>query len=232
MCRGPYPAAEVRLDLGLAFCPRCQTVRDLPGNAEALSGPAAAGVAPLPPAPRAKVGLPRGFSLEERPGGLLIAWRVPAAPSAGGLAFWLGLGVAVAVRGDFHSWETGPLTFFGLITLGLAYVLVANLVNLTRAEVSGGGLRITHGPLPVPWRRRRTLPVAEIDQLACCSNSWRSGTYYDLCALRRDGSTTTLVSGLSEPQQALYLEQQFERRLRILDRAVEGELARKPPGLA
>jgi hypothetical protein len=78
----------------------------------------------------------------------------------------------------------------------------------------------------VPWRFGRTLRVAEIDQLACCSTTWRSGTYYDLCALARDGSSTTLVSGLPAPQQALYLEQQFERRLRITDRPVPGELKR------
>ncbi len=223
MCRSPYPADQVRFDLALAFCPRCQTVRDLPANAGALSGPGSTAVALLPPAPRAKVSLPSRFSVEERPGSLLLSWKVPAAPSVGGLVFWLGVGVWVAVRAN---WDPALLIVFGLVALGLAYVLVANLINVTRAEATAGGLRISHGPLPVPWRRRRTLGVAEIDQLACCSTSLRSGTYYDLCVLRRDGSSTTLVSGLSEPQQALYLEQQFERRLKIIDRPVPGELPR------
>lgn len=226
MCRAPYPANEVRLDLALAFCPRCQTVRDLPANAEALSGSGSAGVVPLPPATRAKVGLPSGFSVEERPGGLVLSWKVSAAPSVAGLIFWVGLFVSGAIRWHVPR-DPSLLAGFGLVALGLAYVVLANLVNVTRAEATAGGLRITHGPLPVPWRRGRTLPVAEIDQLACGSTSWRSGTYYDLCVIRRDGSSTTLVSGLSEPQQALYLEQQLERRLRILDRPVAGELTRK-----
>jgi hypothetical protein len=224
MCRSPYPAAEVRLDLALAFCPRCQTVRDLPANAGELASSGSTDVAPLPPALREKVSLPSRFSVEERPGSLVLSWKVPAAPSVGGLVFWLGLGVMAAVRGGLRIRDLSMLAVFGLITLGLAYVLVANLINVTRAEATAAGLRITHGPLPVPWRFRRMLAVAEIDQLACSSTSWRSGTYYDLCVLRRDGSTTTLVSGFSEPQQALYLEQQFERRLKIVDRPVPGEL--------
>lgn len=226
MCREPYLEEEVRLDLALAFCKRCNTVRDLPANASALvSGDEGA----LAPAPRAKETLPAGFQVEERPGALRISWKLPAGGPVAGLLFWVGCGVMVVVRGNRGLVQPHLLVLFGLVALGLAYMLVAALVNRTVAEVSADTLRVTHGPLPVPWRIARAIAAADIEQLACRRVSRRSSSSYELCALTEGGEeTTTLVAELEAPQQALYLEQQFERRLRIADRPIKGELKRLP----
>lgn len=192
----------------------------------ALLGPAADGTAPLPPAPRSKVPLPNSFRVEELAGCLRISWKEPLGGPLVGLVFWLGLGLAPA----FHGLPM-YLAAYALVALGLAYVLLAKLVNLSSVEASGGRLRIAHGPLPVPWRCTRTLLAVEIDQLACSSFKWRNSTSFSLCSLSwGDEDYTTLVFGLAEPQQALYLEQQFERRLGIADRPVKGELIRSTAG--
>ena len=41
--------------------------------------------------------------------------------------------------------------------------------------------------------------------------------------MTRDGLRHKLISGLSEPEQALYLEQVIEQRLGLPDRPVAGE---------
>ncbi|HET6765438.1 MAG TPA: hypothetical protein VFH27_17250, partial [Longimicrobiaceae bacterium] len=56
----------------------------------------------------------------------------------------------------------------------------------------------------------------------------RNGTTitYSLHARCTDGRTVRLLSGLAEHAQALYVEQQVERHLRIADRPMPGEWGR------
>ncbi|MFL5319632.1 MAG: hypothetical protein ACJ790_08230, partial [Myxococcaceae bacterium] len=49
---------------------------------------------------------------------------------------------------------------------------------------------------------------------------------YQVNAVLRGNKTVRIVGGLEDRQQALYLEQVIERRLRISDEAVPGELPR------
>jgi hypothetical protein len=44
--------------------------------------------------------------------------------------------------------------------------------------------------------------------------------------LRQDNVRETLVKGLTDADQALYIEQELERHLRIQDQPVAGELPR------
>jgi hypothetical protein len=95
--------------------------------------------------------------------------------------------------------------------------------------VSRNSLSIRHGPLP--WTGNRQMSGRELTQLYGVENSRTSKgstTYtYDLLALDREGRTIKLISGLTDKDQVLYLEQTLERRLGIEDAPVDGEVAKR-----
>jgi hypothetical protein len=112
----------------------------------------------------------------------------------------------------------------------LTWQALCGLINRTRIEVHLRELRIKHGPLPWPGNRR--LPVSSLKQLFSEERVSRSGNRnsttrrYHLNAVLRDGRKVTLLDNLDEADQALYLEQEIERRLGIVDAPVAGELPR------
>ena len=113
------------------------------------------------------------------------------------------------------------------VGVGLTYFVLCCFVNRTRIKVSMGQLTVRHGPLP--WPGNYTLNSAEVEQLYCQSkfhNSKNGGRYtYEVHAVLLDGTKQKLVSGLDDPDQAIFIEQQLEDHLRIEDRRVPGEYA-------
>lgn len=120
--------------------------------------------------------------------------------------------------------------FFPLIHVavgaGLTYYTICGFVNRTAIAVSSGSLAVRHGPLP--WPGGRDLSTADLKQLYCqqrIRRGQRGSTWisYDLNALLSDGKKVKLVSGLDEPEMALFLEAKIEEHLGIEDRPVAGE---------
>jgi hypothetical protein len=108
----------------------------------------------------------------------------------------------------------------------ITYTAIAGLLNSTVIAVKGEELSITHGPLP--WRGNMSIAVNELEQLFCEEKVHRgkNGTTrtYDVSAVLRGGRSVRLLKGLTEVQQALYLEQAIEENLGIIDVDVPGEL--------
>jgi hypothetical protein len=124
------------------------------------------------------------------------------------------------------------MVLFPLIHLAvgvfLTYATAAGFVNRTRIQVEPDSLTIRHGPMP--WPGNRTISSIDIEQLFTKEkvSHGKHGTTitYELHAAVREGGKVKLVSGLDDPDQVLYMEQEIEARLKIQDRPVAGELPR------
>ncbi|WP_224249137.1 hypothetical protein [Hyalangium gracile] len=222
---------DVRLDLAVAKCHSCNAVYD-------LSGRKARGLAPQtqdkPKLVRPKAPLPEKFKVEEAAGSTVISWR------------WFSF-VHIFLIFFCIAWDSFLLMWYGIaltvddtpiimvifpvahvaVGVGLTYYTLTGLVNRTRIEVGRNQLSIRHGPLP--WPGNRDVPGRQFTQLYGVENvrtNKGNQTYtYELKAVERSGKTVTLLSGLTEKNQILYLEQTLERRLGIEDEPVEGEVA-------
>lgn len=125
--------------------------------------------------------------------------------------------------------HAAPL-FFGAITLLVGYGTLADLVNSTTVELTPERLRVQHGPVRFGSRNRHLHPM-QLDQLFCrrryvSGAANRSGHWtHDLVAVQRDGEQMTLIAG-DRAERLLYIEQQLEQPLAILDRPTRGEYPR------
>jgi hypothetical protein len=111
-------------------------------------------------------------------------------------------------------------TVFTLLGLGLTYYTLAGFLNRTIITVNLQWLIITHGPLPLHADKR--IEITRINQLYAEDTSSRFG--YRLNAILRDNTKLNLLSGLSSPDIARFVEQSVEEYLHIEDRPVAGEM--------
>lgn len=112
------------------------------------------------------------------------------------------------------------------VGVAISYSALAGWLNRTHVLVSHEDLAIRHEP--IPWLGGQALKSREIQQLyskevVSYSRNGRSVSY-QLHAITLDGRNIRLVSGLESSEQALYMEQQIEKYLRIADRPVKGEI--------
>jgi hypothetical protein len=136
-------------------------------------------------------------------------------------------------NGFLLFWYTGGTpTGFKIFALGhvavgvfLTYTTAAKLFNRTTIVVDADALRIEHAPLP--WRGAGVYPARELAQLYCRRDEHRGKNGvtidYSVHALCKDGSARKLISGLPEPEEALFLEHKIERALELRDTPVAGE---------
>jgi hypothetical protein len=114
------------------------------------------------------------------------------------------------------------------VGVGITYATLAGFLNRTIIRADWNELTVRH--VPLPWFGNCRVPVDQLEQL--CSQEERhqcnSGVRcsYKVGAVPKEGKKTTLVSGLTDQDQALFIEQRIERYLRIQDRPVPGELPR------
>jgi hypothetical protein len=230
-CGAPILAGNVNLDRGLAKCSHCGAIFTITHDAQPTGN-----VPPVqrPPQPEPiDVPMPARFRVEDLGGTLTIEynWWTPAILF---LVFF-----AVLWNGFMIGWHTIALSTgawfmsaFGLlhtaVGVGLIYVCLACILNTTTIRVDTGELSIRHKPMP--WRGNRSLNSRDIQQLYVKSHVSHSKngstTTYQLHAVMSDGRREKLLTGLSEQDQALYLEQEIERHLRIEDAPVRGEIPR------
>ncbi|GIK43455.1 MAG: hypothetical protein BroJett011_72880 [Chloroflexota bacterium] len=135
--------------------------------------------------------------------------------------------------GSFLAADQGGIGAFGLcllphlaVGLFLAYFALASLVNVTEIKINTGEFSTRHGPLP--WLGNRRLAASDITQVYCkekVRHRRRSTSVtYEVHAVTPANTTEKLLTGLNEPEEALFLEQEIERFLGIKDRPVPGEL--------
>jgi hypothetical protein len=245
-CGAPVAARDVNLDRMLAKCDSCNAVFDISAQMPRPEGAAPAARA------RRLVGMPRGIRVvvdeTVAPGGpaqtgepyrlnaaaqphvvLVRSWFRPVLLFiAVGCVFWDGfliLAYATALSAKGAHAHAAPL-LFPLIHVGVGvaftYTTICGFVNTTRIAIENGALSVRHGPLP--WPGNREVAIANIAQLFCREHVGSKGARtYSVNALLKEGTTSPVVKGLNDAEQALYIEQIVEKRLGIVDAPVAGE---------
>ncbi len=222
-CAAPLQATDVNVQLAVARCGSCHAVYSFADEARDRLG-----AVERPPVP-----LPKGYAVSRDGGTLTITrrWRSPAAFALLAFcAFWDGflvLWMAGAVAAGNAAMALFPIIHIAVGVL-LTYTMVAQFLNTTTISVGGGQLRVWHGPMP--WPGKKELSTAGLAQLWCVEKMHRRkrgySYTYEVHAKTRQGADHTLLRSLADAEQALYLEQQIEKHLRIADAPVAGELRR------
>ncbi len=209
------------VSLGVVTCGHCGSLHDIPGKRDALAeGGAASGGKPS----RLEVDLPSRFKLRRSAGGMEVSWPMGRPFQGVVLLIITGAFAYVAI-------QTGFLILL-LFCAGLVYFAATRVFNTRRIRVDGARLEFTQGPLP--WPGSKKLAASDVEQLYATEHESRTETgtdnnrqveirkFYRLSARTRSSGKVTVLSGLSDPMQALWLEQEIERLLGIGDEAVAG----------
>jgi hypothetical protein len=231
-CGEPVPGANIDMRNTMARCSACHAMFDVSAQI-AVAGPSRPR--------RPNVPLPPDIEVREL-GAFAMQQSMPYGNKAGMPAFeivrrWFGAdriallcfslawnSTVVFMLGQVRGAQILLLIAFLLPGLFLLYQGLAGLLNRTHIRAQEGRLTVRHGP--VPWPGARDIDVRELTQLFVKEvvHKAKSPTYtYDVCALVRDTGQVALLKGLPAPAQALFLEQQLESRLGIVDVEVEGE---------
>ena len=230
LCGKPIAAGDANLDQAIAKCAGCNAVFSLAGDLAAGGGPSHDETMPVPMPVGIKVDVwgseltivQRWFSLA-----LLmlvficVVWN-------GFLVFWYFL---ISSTGDSDAFKLVFMLFPMLhvaVGVGLMYFTICGFVNRTVICVSGGELTVRHGPLP--WPGNRNVFADDLKQLYCTEHFHRgknsTSTSYGVNALLAGDRKVKLLSGFTEADQALFIEQRLEEHLRIVDHRVPGEMKR------
>jgi hypothetical protein len=124
------------------------------------------------------------------------------------------------------------MSLFGLlhtaVGIGLLYFTLACFLNTTVIRVGHGLIEVRIGPLP--WRGNKTIDAHDVKQFYCreITRHGKNGTHYsyEVHVILGGDVRKPLLKGISDADQALYIEQELERHLRIEDQPVRGELSR------
>lgn len=229
-CSAVVPAEDVNIARVLAKCRACNAVFNFGGQ---LGLPKASAVVPL-----ARVALPPGIQLLVADGGA----RASADPYRGDgrrageltltrkwfsassifllffstvwfafLAFWY----KTAFTGN------APWIFFvfPLVHVGAGFMILhralTGLLNTTTIRIANGRMTVRHGPIPTFGNRE--IALGDLRQLYTVTKTKNDNTTYELHAITAVGPTVKLMSGLTEVQQALYVERVVEDHLGIED---------------
>lgn len=232
-CGEPIAAEDINIRALLAKCSACAEVFSFADRvrSETVSVDSEA---PAPPRP-IDLALPKGMTLEQRGERLTISRRwfsCVALPMLGFAACWdtfLVVWYAIAFSQEGPAFTIS--TLFPIIHVGIGifitYYALAQVINRTVITVDDEVLKIVHTPLP--WRGGKTIYVSAIKQIYVHRvdkynrKSNRMTETFSVFALLPDEATVPIVEGLPSKAQALYLEQELERRLKITPAPVAGE---------
>ena len=220
-CGAAIDPENVSERLAIARCRHCKSVFSIePSESQSAQKPM-----------RPEVSLPDGFSLDESVSSLEIRHRWYSH------LVWFFLFICIFWNGSMLVWHgmalgTGMwfMSLVGLlhtgVGIGFTYFVAAMFVNTTTIRVSHGTIDISFAPLP--WIGAKNVDAADIRQLFCREKVQHgkngSRTTYEVHIVDRNNHQNELLKGLQTPEQAMYVEQELERYLRIEDQAVKGEL--------
>jgi hypothetical protein len=224
-CGSFFRAGDLDAARGVLTCRFCRVLTLFSTPSSAPSGPP----------PRGEVALPARFTIEERADGGLAIHRRWFRPQflflLGFCVIWFGA-LSVFYAGILASGAPGFAALFPLLHVGIglwiAYFTLAGLFNTSTITVHDETLSVRHGPLP--WRGVPAVPAARITQLYCKQriHHGKNGTTttYEVWIARDEGGALKLVSGLDDPDQALFVEQRVEKALGLSNLPMPGELPR------
>jgi hypothetical protein len=241
-CRRALPASAINLERLLGKCDACNRLFDCSDQLPEPRHPGRAKLrreaVPLPEGMHieltgAREGLPIGNSRREPPAvnGTLTITRqwftsLPAVLRKvcfliawfASLGYWYHKALSVGAPLDYLIF---PLLHVG-VGLILFYRVLTTIFNSSTITANAEALTIRHGPLPA--RRNRRIPVAAIEQLYCKEVETKHAYLYEVVVRLVEGDEITLADRLPESDQALFIEEQIEAHLRIVDVVVEDEL--------
>lgn len=126
-------------------------------------------------------------------------------------------------------WQSQGLTVLtviaALFVLSWDYNVTVMFVNSTTIRADASGVDVTHGPMPSLFGRPRRLARERIKQLYAAN----FGGLFQVKAQLVEGMEVDLVKPLVSAEQALFVEQQLEKALGLVDYAVDGELGGATP---
>lgn len=232
-CSAPVPDLSIDQQREIATCAACARVIDLRAQDVPRVEPVAAA-----PAPRLRdpVALPENMQIRvdaasigdyragASSGSITITRRwlrskhyvllLVLLAASGGVAFgWMQYGASV--------W----LGFATLFVISWTHMLLSMFVNRTEIRVGDGRIDVKHGPIPTLLYRNKSVSASDLRQLYAA----RFGAVFAVKAQLVDGSVEDLVRPLVTAEQALFVEQQLERVLGLVDFEVPGELGADYP---
>jgi hypothetical protein len=121
------------------------------------------------------------------------------------------------------------ITFLPLLHVGagifLIYYTIASLFNKTHIFADSAEIEVRHRP--IPWLGNRRVDAADITQLyvkqAVRSSGSGTNVSYQLKAKTQSGKEIKMLSGLSSPEQAIFVEDKLEDLLKIKNQRIRGE---------
>ncbi len=109
------------------------------------------------------------------------------------------------------------LPLFVCLAVFLTYMWLAGFLNKTKIDVTRNVISVKHGPVPV-WGNKR-ISSRELSRLDYKSEKWRNGIYWidliSVLAKMSNQSSITLLSGLKDVNQAMFIKQEVESFLGV-----------------
>ncbi len=137
--------------------------------------------------------------------------------------------ITAATGGLAYAWnEYGfqPWMIFALLFVtSWDFMVLGMFVNSTTITAAQGRVTVKHGPIPTILYQGQDVANNQIEQLYAAA--WNG--MFEVGAILKDKSRIPLVRPLITQEQALFVEQQLERRLGITDVAVAGEVGSDLP---
>ena len=182
-CRLPIPSQDINLEMAIAKCPSCGEVFSF---LDPIGGEPAAKPVDRLPAPK-----PQRFVVDEFGSELTVSyrWFTPGLYVSilfclfwdAFMVMWYSIAISEILGGQPAAWA---MAAFGLLHLALGvsitYSTIAGFVNRTEVNLSGGTLKVWHGPMR--WGGNHTLNVDDILQFYCSdrthSNRQRHAIYH------------------------------------------------------
>jgi DNA-directed RNA polymerase subunit RPC12/RpoP len=233
-CGGAIAPQSIQLARQIGTCQRCGHLVDLAPQIAAAqaqqtqAGQAQAGQA-APPRQRIRppVALPAGLAIREESttfgkGGTLVVTRRWMRTKHFVMLFLFLAGSSVVAWQWMQNGASTGLIAATVALVALDYVLLSMMVNRTVVRASAERVDVTSGPLPLPLPlgERASAAAQDLQQLYAAEKDGR----FVVCAVKKDGSRVDLVEMLITAEQALFIEQQLERVLGLVDFEIPGEL--------
>lgn len=168
---------------------------------------------------------PQGLDVEKGSELLIIKEWLSAGIPALSLALLMfgGWGIYFAIQGEFFCIILMVILF---CLNALYYLFVYGAVNTTEIRVSLAQLTVENSVHT--WNNKK-IASRDIEQLYCQKvrnwgerHFWGDSHCYNVWVVTKDGQNISLIQGLHEPLEAVYIEQEIERFLSIEPRAVPG----------
>jgi len=207
----------------LGTCGKCGNLIDL----RSLRG-AAPPTSPVAAAPRQEVALPRGVTVAQSGGSLVITrawWRtkhIVMIPIIGVAVVWLVMQWVDAIgAGNMPPGYVLAATPFILVW---DFMLTLMFVSKTRVVVGDGRIDVKTTPLALA--KNGSIPIAQLSQLFAV----KQGPVFGVMAELASGTVLPLLTRIKIAEHALFIEQRIEAALGMADRAVTGELPKDGSG--